>query len=46
MDGPYIFSALVAFSGIFKLMLNHHGSVSLLVQLSKFRYNWNQKHGL
>ena len=38
MDGPYIFTMLLAFSGIFKIMLSHHGSVSPLVQPSKIRY--------
>ena len=38
VNGPYIFSILLAFSGTFKIMLSHHGSVSPLVQLSKFRY--------
>ena len=46
MDGPYIFSVLLAFSGIFKIMLSHHGSVSPLVQPSIFRYTQNQKHEL
>ena len=40
MDGPYIFSMLLAFSGIFKTMLSHGGSVSPLVQPSKIRYFW------
>ena len=35
MDGPYIFPMLLAFSGIFKIMLSHCGSVSPLVQPSK-----------
>ena len=38
MDGPYIFSMLLAFSGIFKIKLSHHGSVSPLIQPSKIRY--------
>ena len=38
VNGPYIFSMLLAFSGIFKIMLSHCGSVSPLVQPSKFRY--------
>ena len=38
MDGSYIFFMLLAFSGIFKIMLNHCGSVSPLIQPSKFRY--------
>ena len=38
MDGPYIFSMLLAFSRIFKTMLSHLSSVSPLVQPSKFRY--------
>ena len=38
VDGPYIFSILLAFSRIFKTMLSHHGSVSPLIQPSKFRY--------
>ena len=38
MDRPYIFSMLLAFSGIFKIMLSHRGSVSPLVQPSKIRY--------
>ena len=38
MDGPYIFSMLLAFSGIFKIMSSHRGSVSPLIQPSKFRY--------
>ena len=38
MDGPYIFSMLLAFYGIFKTMLSHHGSVSPLIQPSKIRY--------
>ena len=38
VDGPYIFSMLLAFSRIFKTMLSHHGSVSPLVQPSKIRY--------
>ena len=38
MDGPYIFSMLLAFSGTFKIMLSHHGSVSPLIPPSKFRY--------
>ena len=33
MDGPYIFSMFLAFSGIFKIMLSHCESVSPLVQL-------------
>ena len=37
MDGPYIFSMLLAFSGTFKIMLSHRGSVSPLIQPSKFR---------
>ena len=38
VDGPYIFSMLLAFSRIFKTMLSQHGSVSPLIQPSKFRY--------
>ena len=38
VDGPYIFSMLLAFSRIFKTMLSHHGSVSPLIQPSKFSY--------
>ena len=38
MDGPYIFSMLLAFSRIFKTMLSHCGSVSPLIQPSKIRY--------
>ena len=38
MNGPYIFSMILAFSGIIKIMLSHHGSVSPLLQPSKFRY--------
>ena len=40
VDGPYIFSMLLAFSRIFKTMLSHHGSVSPLIQPSKFSYFW------
>ena len=40
VDGPYIFSMLLAFSRIFKTMLSHCGSVSPLIQSSKFRYFW------
>ena len=38
VNGPSIFSMLLAFSRIFKTMLSHHGSVSPLVQPSKIRY--------
>ena len=38
VDGPYIFSMLLPFSRIFKTMLSHCGSVSPLIQPSKFRY--------
>ena len=38
MDGPYIFSMLLAFSGIFKTMLGHNGSVPPLIQPSKIKY--------
>ena len=38
MDGPYIFSMLLAFSGIFKIMLSHHESVSPPIQPSQFGY--------
>ena len=38
MDGPYIFSILLAFSGIFWTMLIHRGSVSHLIQPSKIKY--------
>ena len=38
MDGHYILSMLLAFSGIFKIMLSHRRSVSSLIQPSKFRY--------
>ena len=40
MDGPYIISMLLAFTGTFKIMLSHHGSVSPLIQPSKIRYIW------
>ena len=40
VNGSYIFSMLLAFSGIFKTMLSHHGSVSPLIQPSKIRYFW------
>ena len=40
MDGLYIFSMLLAFSGIFKTMLSHCGLVSPLIQPSKIRYTW------
>ena len=40
VDGPYIFSMLLAFSRIFKTMLSHCGSVSPLIQPSKIRYFW------
>ena len=38
VNGPYIFSMLLAFSGIFKILLSHHGTVSPLAQPSRFRY--------
>ena len=38
VNGPYIFSMLLAFSRIFKAMLSHRGSVSPLVQPAKIRY--------
>ena len=38
VDGPYIFSMLLAFYRIFMTMLSHCGSVSPLVQPSKFSY--------
>ena len=38
IDGSYIFSMLLTFSGMFWTMLSHHGSVSPLVQPSKIKY--------
>ena len=39
MDGPYIFSMLLAFSGIFKITLVTVDQLKPLVQPSIFRYN-------
>ena len=33
MDGPYIFSMILAFSGIFKIMLSHHDQCHLWFNL-------------
>ena len=46
VNGPYIFSMLLAFSGIFKTMLSHRGSMSPLIQPSKNQILLNQKHEL